>query len=157
MAKLAGTGDDRLALGEAARERDKRQLIDRQRHLGGADAGSGQGSGPGDDRPPRLPARRASLPHLDRGAHPGEDSEQTHPGGVDPHLAHHDLASGDEQRPDEEEGRGREVSGDRGRRRLERSTPLTVILRAGPTSECGIERRSSESTSTPAAASIRSV
>ena len=61
MAQLLGAGDDRRAVREAAEQRDQRQLVDRERHLPGADRGSpASGAVPGDDRPSAARRRRAA-------------------------------------------------------------------------------------------------
>ncbi len=112
VAQLLGARDDRLAVGEAAGERHQRQLVDRQRHLAGADPRRLQRAGAGDDRRRRLALGRRRLDHLERRSHPGQDPEQADPAGVDADALEPHLAAADEQRGDDpERGRG-EVAGD---------------------------------------------
>ena len=75
-AQLGGVADRRRALGEAGGERDQRQLVDRQRHLGAADLGRLQLGGADAQVADRLAALLAAGGDLDLSAHPLEDRQQ---------------------------------------------------------------------------------
>ena len=112
-AQLGRVADRRLALGEAGRERNQRQLVDRQRDRrrrrprSRAAARGGRGG-----RPLGSPPRSLFGLDLDLGPHPLEDREQAGAGRVEADSGEGDLAAGDEQRRDDEEGGRGEVGGD---------------------------------------------
>ena len=112
-AQLLGAGDDRLALGEAAEQRDQRELVDRERDLVRLDDRADERAGGDVELADRLVARDLAAPRRlevadDDGAHPLGDPDEPGAGPVRAHVGDHDPRALDEdRRGDVERGRRR--------------------------------------------------
>ena len=116
-AQLLRALDDRLALGEAAEQRDERQLVDRERDLVGGHARADERAVRDVELAHRLGvgrgARRGLLEVAEQhGAHALEDAEEADAGPVRRHPLDHEPRAGDEHGGGGVEGGRGRVAGD---------------------------------------------
>ena len=120
-AQLARAAEDAVAVRVDGEEREERQLVHEERHLGGARSSCRRAARADVEVARRLAADAAPVEDRDVRAHPLEHVEQAGAARVQVEAVQRQLRAGEQGRGDEERRRRREVGGDLELAELERS------------------------------------